>query len=77
MNLINQADRLLKIEDDARSREQTALADARQRRARERELDNKAAQIKLDQIRESLLAEELELERKYLKLEESLRAAGP
>lgn len=72
-SLIGIGNRLLDIETDSRNKETRAMSSIREEREKQRQNKTKSINIKLNQIEESLLAEELELERKYLKLEESLR----
>lgn len=71
--LIDRTDRLLKMEEEHREREARLLEPERKERISTRQNFDKNLRIKFEKLNESLLSEELELERKYLKFEENLR----
>lgn len=73
LSLHKRAENLLKLEDRCRQKEAELLAEARKGRAETRHVSTKDLEDKLSQLNESLVAEELELERKYRLFERNLR----
>lgn len=67
------ADSILKIGDTHRDKEEKNLACSRERREKTRQDCYKDISSKLEKLSETLMEEEMELERKYLKFEENLR----
>lgn len=71
--LIERAEGLLKTEKEFREEEKIRLAGAREERDLLMQDKARRVNLKLEKLEEGIMAEELELERKYLKLEENLR----
>ena len=64
---------MLKLEDEYRDKEEKLLGEKRKQLNRKKEDCLRSCNMRLEKLKESLVQEELEAERKYLKFEENLR----
>lgn len=72
-SMLDGAVKVLEIDNESRLKEEQALGKSRIEREQRKQNKIKSMTISLQKLEESLLAEEIELERKYLKLEENLK----
>lgn len=64
---------ILKLENECRGKEETVLGQLRRDMEAKKQACMRECNMKLEKLKESIVEEELELERKYLKFEENLR----
>lgn len=76
-SVLERTEKLLAIETEARSREDKLFSEQRKVLERKREEVLNRTSMELNSLKESLIEEELELQRKYLRFEETLRKQPP
>lgn len=69
----NKALRILQIDNEFKKMEEESLEDARARRDKLKHECQKDSVLKLENLNETLVSKELEMERKYLLFEDKLR----
>lgn len=72
-SLIERTEKILKLESEFRERDEQVLGSKRKETERRRQACMMECNAKLERLRESIMREEMDLERKYLKFEENLR----
>lgn len=72
-HLVDKAESILRLAGEQQNKNEQLLAERRNELERRKEECLRDCNLKLERFRESIVSEELELERKYLKFEENLR----
>lgn len=72
-SLHERTERLLKLEEEQRQKEANLLVEMREERNKVEQDCYNGLKVKMDELKETLAKEEMEMERKYLKFEENLR----
>lgn len=75
-SLYEKAERTLKIEEKQREKEAKMLSEIRDQREKTKQDAYEKRIINLEKLKETLMEEEMEIERKYLMFEENLRQSS-
>lgn len=75
--VVERTEKLLASETEARLKDEKVLSEQRKVLEKKREQVLERTTLELNEFKESLIEEELELQRKYLRFEESLRKQPP